>query len=268
VDSLLERAKAGQPEAMHELLTSIAPSIQRFGLRMCRNEQDAQDVLQDALLTIANHLGEFEGRSSFSSWAFALARSACSRKRRGLKNQPHLPLEEPPDVDEPPPSPEQQVANRELAEALNSALDALPEIYREVILLRDVEAMTAPETAEALGISIEAVKSRLHRARSALRDRLTPVLEPQPAVPQGGCPDVLALWSNKLEGDLSPTDCAAMEAHIQGCAACASACNALKAALLACKRAGKNEVRPEIQTQVKAALQEWVLGEAKPGIKS
>ena len=144
---------------MEQLLASVAPSIQRFGIRMCRNDDDAQDVLQEALLTIANHLGEFEGRSSFSSWAFTLARSACSRKRRGLKNQPHLPLEETPQVDEMRPSPEQQVADREMAQALNSALDALPEIYREVILLRDVEDLNAPETAEALGISIEAVKS-------------------------------------------------------------------------------------------------------------
>ena len=144
MESLIERAKSGETEAMEALLASIAPSIQRFGIRMCRNDEDAQDVLQDALLTIANHLNEFEGRSSFSSWAFTLARSACSRKRRGLKNQPHLSLDEAPEGAPEQPSPEQQVADRQMAQALNVALDSLPEIFREVILLRDVEDMTAP----------------------------------------------------------------------------------------------------------------------------
>lgn len=259
MDSILERAKAGEPAAMQELLASVAPSIQRFGIRMCRNDDDAQDVLQDALLTIANHLNEFEGRSSFSSWAFTLARSACSRKRRGLKNQPHLSLEATSDTDEMGLTPEQQVADREMAQALNSALDALPEIYREVILLRDVEDLTAPETAEALGITIEAVKSRLHRARRALRETLKPVLEPKPLAQPAGCPDVLALWSSKLEGDLSPMDCSAMEKHMASCPACASACNALKAALFACQRAGTKEVRPEVQAQVKDAVQRWLV---------
>jgi len=263
MESLIERAKTGESDAMEQLLASIAPSIQRFGIRMCRNDEDAQDVLQDALLTIANHLGEFEGRSSFSSWAFTLARSACSRKRRGLKNQPHLPLDETPDAIVVLPSPEQQVADREMADALNVALDSLPEMYREVILLRDVEDLTAPEAAEVLGITVEAVKSRLHRARRALRDSLKPVLEPQPVAPSPPtCPDVLALWSSKLEGDLSPVDCATMEGHMENCPSCASACEALKAALFACRRAGTRELRPEVQAQVKAAMQNWIMQEA------
>jgi len=247
---------------MEKLLGSIAPSIQRFGIRMCRNEEDAQDVLQDALLSIANHLNEFEGRSSFSSWAFTLARSACSRKRRGLKNQPHLPLEDSPEAAVVLPSPEQQVADREIAAALNAALDALPEMYREVILLRDVEDMTAPEAAEVLGITVEAVKSRLHRARRSLRDSLRPALEPQAVVLNPGCPDVLTLWSSKLEGDLSPMDCVAMEKHMETCAVCASACEALKAALFACRRVGTRELRPEVQAQVKTAVQRWITREA------
>jgi len=261
MESLIERAKSGETAAMEELLAGIAPSIQRFGIRMCRNDEDAQDVLQDALITIANHLREFEGRSSFSSWAFTLARSACSRKRRGLKNQAHLPLDETPEGAGGLPSPEQEVADREIAQALNAALDALPEMYREVILLRDVEDMTAPEAAEVLGITVEAVKSRLHRGRRALRDALKPALEQQPSVAPSSCPDVLALWSSKLEGDLSPVDCAAMEKHMETCSSCASACDALKAALFACRRSATREVRPEVQAQVKAAVQKWMAQE-------
>ena len=255
---LIERAKTGDSVAMEQLLATVAPSIQRFGMRMCRDDTDAEDVLQDALLTIANHLGEFEGRSSFTSWAFAVARSACSRKRRGLKNQPLLSIENAEQQYEGAPSPEQQVLDRELTQALNSALDRLPDDYREVILLRDVEALTAPEAADSLGISVPALKSRLHRARTALRDALKPVLEPQLTAVTTGCPDVLALWSSKLEGDLSPMDCAEMEKHLEGCAACTSACTALKAALLACQRAGGDEAPAEVHAAVKAAVHQWI----------
>jgi RNA polymerase sigma-70 factor (ECF subfamily) len=265
MELLIERAKAGDTAAMEQLLATVAPSIQRFGIRMCRNDDDAKDVLQDALLTIANHLGEFEGRSSFSSWAFTLARSACNRKRRGLKNQPHLSLEDTADSHEVSLTPEQQVADREIAHALNWALDRLPEDYREVILLRDVEDLTAPETAESLGISIDAVKSRLHRARRALRDALKPVLEPHPQANRAGCPDVLALWSRKLEGDLSPVDCAQMEKHMEKCPVCASACSALKAALFACRRVRDKEVGPEVQAQIRVAVEKWVAHETSAG---
>lgn len=259
MEGLIERAKAGDGGAMEELLQAVAPSLQRFGQRMCRNETDAEDVLQDALISIANHLGEFEGRSSFSSWAFTLARSACHRKRRGLKNQPHMALDDAGEPNAPSLTPEQHASELELSRALNRALERLPEDYREVILLRDVEDMTAPEAAAVLGITVDALKSRLHRARHALRDSLRPVLEPapQPAA-DAGCPDILALWSRKLEGDLSALDCAQMEKHMQTCPSCSSACSALKSALLACKRVGSNKVGPELQSVVKSAVRNWI----------
>src|SRR5215471_6532900 len=84
----IARARQGDREALEAVLATVAPSIHRFGRRMCRNVHDAEDVLQETLLNIAKHLGDFEGRSSLSSWVFALTRSACARKRRGLKNQP------------------------------------------------------------------------------------------------------------------------------------------------------------------------------------
>lgn len=258
MNGLIDRAKAGDSTAMEELLASVAPLLQRFGVLMCRDQMDAEDVLQDALLSIATHLSDFEGRASFSSWAFTLARSACSHKRRGLKNRPQLPLDEVMESAEPSASPEQRTADRELAQALNLALARLPEDYREVILLRDMEDMTAPEAAESLGITVNALKSRLHRARSALRDVLSPVFDPAQASGGANCPDVMSLWSRKLEGDLSASDCAQMEQHIETCPACFSACSALKAALLACRTTNSAEIGPQVRSVVKRAIRDWL----------
>ncbi|MBS2017390.1 MAG: sigma-70 family RNA polymerase sigma factor [Deltaproteobacteria bacterium] len=256
-DQLVARAKAGDRQALEAVLAMIAPSVHRFGMRMCKNVHDAEDVLQDTLLNIANHLGEFEGRSSLSSWVFALTRSACARKRRGLKNQPALSDDVLADAQDQAPSPEVRAADHELSSALSSALDHLSEDHREVILLRDVEGLSAPEAAQVLGITVDALKSRLHRAREALRAVLKPMLEPSLERSPGGCPDIVAMWSKKLEDDLSQLDCSAMEKHIMGCPACGAACDALKKALVACQSIRTSEVPPEIQARVKAAVRAW-----------
>jgi RNA polymerase sigma-70 factor, ECF subfamily len=255
IDDIVARARKGDREALEAVLASVAPSIHRFGLRMCKSAHDADDVLQDTLISVANHLGDFEGRSSLSSWVFALTRSACSRKRRGLKNRPPVSDDLLADTPDAAPNPETNAANRELASALSGAMDTLSDDYREVILLRDIEGLSAPETAASLGISVDAVKSRLHRAREALRVALRPVHAPATAQP--GCPDVAQLWSKKLEGDLSQGDCAAMEQHLLGCPACAAACDALKGALLACQHVRTQEVPPEVQARVRAAVRAW-----------
>jgi RNA polymerase sigma-70 factor (ECF subfamily) len=224
---------------------------------MCKDTHDAEDVLQDTLLAIATHLGEFEGRSSFLSWVFTLARTACSRRRRGLKNQRPTSLSEVAEPLDAARTPEERASDREMASVVSSALDSLSEEHREVILLRDVEGLTAPDAAAALGISVDALKSRLHRAREALRGVLRPVLEPGAAKPSPTCPDVVALWSKKMEGDLRAEDCAAMEAHLKGCPTCGAACDGLKRALLACRQSATSELAPVVRMRVKAAIREW-----------
>jgi len=256
-DPLVLRARSGDASALEELLAGVAPAIERFGRRMCGNPHDADDVLQDTLLSIATHLGEFEGRSSLLSWVFTLTRNACARRRRGLKNQPHLSDTQAPDPRDPAATPEERAADRELAAVLGRALDALPEPYREVILLRDVEGLSAPDAAMALGVSVDALKSRLHRARESLRTALLPAFEANAPRPSSACPEVATLWSRKLEGDLSQHDCATMEEHLKTCPACSTACDALKKALLACRRSATAEVRPEVQARVKAAVRAW-----------
>src|SRR6187549_3346776 len=147
LSELVDRARLGNREALEALLAAIAPSVHRFGLRMCKNAHDADDVLQDALLNVANHLGDFGGRSSLSSWVFAITRSACSRKRRGLKNRSPVDDERLAEMPDAAPSPEAHASGQELVQALHAALDSLSDDHREVILLRDIEDLSAPETA-------------------------------------------------------------------------------------------------------------------------
>ena len=253
---LLERARGGDPRALEALLADLAPSISRFGRRMCGHTHDAEDVLQDTLLNVATHLGEVQGAASLRGWVFALTRSACARRRRGLKNRPAAPLDvEPLDAGR---GPEERAADRELAAALSTALERLPDEYREVLLLRDVEGLTAPEAAEALGLTLAALKSRLHRARGALREAIGPLVSPAAPPPEPTCPDAASLMSRHLEGELSSVDCAAMEQHVKSCPGCAAACRTLERALGACKRAAAGPVPPEVQAQVKGAVRAWL----------
>ena len=254
---LVARAREGDREALEAVLAVVAPSMHRFGRRMCKNAHDADDVLQDTLMSVAKHLGDFEGRSSLSSWVFSIARSACARKRRGLKNRPPVSDEHVAETPDVAPNPEVRAADHELASALSVALDGLSDDHREVLLLRDIEGLSAPEAASTLGISVDALKSRLHRAREALRVAMRPWLEPKAQTKPPGCPDVVALWSKKLDGDLSQGDCAAMEKHVESCPSCRGACDALKSALFACQNIRTNDVPSEVQARVKAAVIAW-----------
>lgn len=254
---ILERAKAGDAAAMERVLAELAPVLGRYGRSMCRHENDADDVLQDALLAVAQNLASFEGRSSLSSWAYTLARTACVRKRRGLKNQPFASEEAAPMAVDDRPDPEAAVASNQLRDLVRHALDGLSEDHRDVLVLRDVEGLTAPEAAEVLGIGVEALKSRLHRARAALREALAPTLEGQRRAHEPGCPDTIAMLSRHLEGDLDAQTCASMEAHVKSCPSCGPACESLRRALALC-RATPGDVPDDVQDGVHRAMRAWL----------
>lgn len=251
----IHAAQAGDATALESVLAAVAPQIRRFGVRLCGNSADADDVLQDTLLQVATQLPSFEGRSSLSSWVFTITRTACSRRRRGLKNKPGVPMDDVRGMVDEAPTPEGATAGAELRAHLTRAFDGLAEEHREVLLLRDMEDLSAAETAEVLGISVAAVKSRLHRARAALRDAVgAPPGSPAQAP---SCPDVALLWSRQLEGDLSATDCAGMEAHVAHCPGCSAACDVLKDALGACRAFRDLDVPASVQDRVKAAVELW-----------
>ena len=211
-DELLAAARQGDAAALEQLLVRYQPHLYRFGLRMCGNEEDAGDVAQESLISMARSLRDFRGDSTVSSWLYTIARRFCIKKRRRSKFAPAR--EEPldaPGIDaqrlaDPAPSPEQTATNRELQRALVRAIDGLDPAQREVLVLRDVEGLSAAEVAKVLDITVAAVKSRLHRARVAVRESLAPVLgrpSDEPAR-DSVCPDVLTLFSQHLKATSIP----------------------------------------------------------------
>ena len=164
---LIDAAKAGDRGAVDELLARYQPHIYRFGLRMCGDEESAREVVQETLLAAFRNLSTFRGDASLSTWLFQIARSFCIKERRGVK--PSAPLT---DCADDAPPPDVRAHAREIGEALARAIAELPAEQRDVLLLRDVEGLSAAEAARTVGIEIRALKSRLHRARIALRRSL------------------------------------------------------------------------------------------------
>lgn len=262
-NELLAAARQGNTAALETLLVRYQPHLYRFGLRMCGNAEDAGDVAQESLISMARSVRDFRGDSSVSSWLYTIARRFCIKKRRRSKFAPTRDESlDAPATDvaqhlaDPRPNPEETATNQQLATALTRAIDALEPSQREVLVLRDVEGLSAPEVAKILGISAEAVKSRLHRARVAIRQDLAPAFGRPTITPSRGalCPDVLTLFSQHLEGEIDPSVCAAMEAHLARCHPCRDACESLKRTLATCRQLSTPEVPASLAASVKAAI--------------
>lgn len=267
---LLSAARGGDPAALEKLLERHQAQVYRFGMKMCRDPEDAADVLQDTLLAMARGVRDFRGTSSISTWLYSVARSFCIKKRRRSKFAPEQPsldvtaVPEAAQLTDPAQSPDEALAKKQVDQALEQAIGALDPMYREVLILRDIESLTAQEVAEVLGITVQAVKSRLHRARVSVRDGIAPVLgvpSDAPAAP-GTCPDVLTLFSQHLEDEISADLCREMERHIEGCPRCRGVCDSLKRTLALCRTSGASaEVPPPVQRAVKHAVEDYLLRE-------
>jgi RNA polymerase sigma-70 factor (ECF subfamily) len=282
--ALLERARGGDRRALDDLLGRHQRRVYRFGLKMCRDPEDAKDILQETLLAVARTVKDFRGASSVSTWMYTIARSFCIKKRRRSKFAPageesldaRAPGTEARQVADPSRGPDESLAGRQIEAALEQAIGSLDPMYREVLVLRDVEELTAPEVAEVMGLTVEAVKSRLHRARVAVREAMAPLLAipalpaeqavAAPATPlpprAEACPDIVQLFSRHLEGEISSTLCADMERHLAGCPACQSRCDSLQRTLSLCKASPLPEipgkVPEEVQASVRLALQRFI----------
>lgn len=181
-EELLEAAQRGDVAALNSIVCAHRHGVYRYGLRVCRTTEDAEDALQEALWSATRAIQSFRGSaSSILSWLFTIIRRECLRlidRRRDAMVE--LDTIEARLIAEGM-TPEDAVLSSQVSSFIARALSELDESYREVIVLRDIRELSAPEAAELLGLSVEALKSRLHRARAELRERLMSAVE-RPAV--------------------------------------------------------------------------------------
>ncbi len=180
--ALVDQARGGDLAAFSELVRRYERRVYRTARHIVQNDEDAEDVLQEAMLKAFEHLDSFQGNSKFYTWLVRIAVNESLMKLRKRKSDRSVSLDESIETDEEPivreiavwdDNPEQRYSQTELREILDKAIDSLKPIFRTVFILRDVEELSTEETAEILGLSIAAVKSRLLRARLQLRERLT-----------------------------------------------------------------------------------------------
>lgn len=180
--ALVAKAREGDSEAFNGLVHQYERKIFRLAKHITQSDEDAEDVLQEAFLKAYEHLPDFQGQSKFYTWIVRIAVNEALMKLRKRKSDRTVPLDEPLDTGEDTvmreiavweDDPEQRYSREELAAILDEAVQNLRPAFRTVFVLRDIEELSTEETAEALGISVPAVKSRLLRARLQLREKLT-----------------------------------------------------------------------------------------------
>jgi RNA polymerase sigma-70 factor (ECF subfamily) len=190
-EPLIAALQSGDAGAFETLLRDYGPRLLRLARRMLMNEEDARDALQDAFISVYRSIGSFEATSSLSTWLHRIVVNTSLMKLRSKRRKPeedieqYLPrfLEDGHQVE--PSTPWTESADRvlereELRTAVREAIAQLPDTYRIVLHLRDIEEMSTAETADLLGTTKNIVKIRLHRARQALKTLLDPTMRPTP----------------------------------------------------------------------------------------
>jgi RNA polymerase sigma factor (sigma-70 family) len=162
---LVDAARGGDTQAIAQLLSQCQPDLKRFARRTCSSAEDAEDAVQAALWQLYRKIGALRTAATFAVWLFRIVERECFRLFRG---RGAAQAQEGADVE----AVAAPALPLDLRLDLSRAIAALPEAYREVLILRDVDELTAPEVAQQLGLGVDAVKSRLHRARAMVRERL------------------------------------------------------------------------------------------------
>jgi len=194
---LIERLRAQDPSVIEALMEKYGARLYRVAFGITRSHGDAEEVVQDVFLTLFRKIDSFEGRAALGTWLYRVASNSALIRRRGKRVELEVKLEDYlptfkadghragdralllADWSQ---TPEDELLSGEAREILDEGLALLPEHYRAILVLRDVEELPNEEVAEVLGESVSTVKSRLHRARMALREVLTRRLAPTPAV--------------------------------------------------------------------------------------
>lgn len=187
--ALIAGLQAGESSAFETLLRDYGPRLLRLARRLLPNEEDARDALQDAMVNVYRSIANFESGSALLTWLHRIVVNSALMKLRTRKRHPEEDIEQylprfledghqrvpsTPWTKSAPESAQSVLEREELRETVRAAIDKLPEAYRIVLQLRDIEELSTAETAEILGVTKNVVKIRLHRARQALRTLLDP----------------------------------------------------------------------------------------------
>ncbi|MBE1537250.1 RNA polymerase sigma factor [Actinomadura algeriensis] len=169
-DELVAAAQRGETESINALVSRSNPHVQRFARTLCASPQDAEDAAQEALIVLYRRIGTLRASAALASWMFRIVRNECARRMRRAPQSREVPdgLAE---------SAEEDVLRRLDAERVAAAIGALPADQRRVLIMRDVQGRPGRTVARALGLSVPAMKSRLHRARATVRRELEGTLD-------------------------------------------------------------------------------------------
>jgi RNA polymerase sigma-70 factor (ECF subfamily) len=172
VTANVEAARAGDPEALDALLRERRTEVVRYAMRLCISSADAEDATQEALLALAHYIRGLREVAALSRWLFMAVRTHCTRLARRSLRHVLSPAGHPEPLTLEGPNPEDQLVDRQLRQRLAVIVSELDPRSRDVLLRRDVLGESASDAAAALGLTIEALKSRLHRARAEVKQRL------------------------------------------------------------------------------------------------
>ncbi|MDP4501361.1 RNA polymerase sigma factor [Nonomuraea turcica] len=168
-ERLVAAARRGDVESIAALVAGAHPHVQRFARSLCATPEDAEDAAQEALIVLYRKIGTLRASGALVSWMFRIIRNECIRRTRLMMRPPKPPFNEVTAV----PSAEDEVFERLEAARVAAAIAALPADQRQVLIMRDVQGLSGRMVAERLGLSIAAMKSRLHRARAAVQRTLS-----------------------------------------------------------------------------------------------
>lgn len=184
---LIARILSGEKELFHELIRAYERMVYLTVFSVVKNETEAEDGAQDAVINAYRHLASFRGDAKFSTWLVTIAINEGRQRLRKAKGVVEQSIDEvqtgedgeytPAPLTDWREIPSEALERKELREALRTAVEELPSIYRQVFTLRDLEEMSIEETSKALGINVGVVKVRLHRARIMMQKRLAPFLK-------------------------------------------------------------------------------------------
>jgi RNA polymerase sigma-70 factor, ECF subfamily len=252
VQEALELIHDPGPDSLDRALTLLQNTVYSFSMKVCGHPEDAEDTTQEVLLKTIPHLSNFENSQALAVWLYKVARNRCISHRRGDKNSAtkNLSLDElMPDGRElselrsKTPGPEASVLNKETEEQLRDAVLALPEQYRLVLVLHDMEELSTAEVAQITGLREGTVRVRLHRGRLFLRRHLARINQGAPLVihaaaeeprPQH-CRNLFAALSDYMDGLVDDAVCQEMDRHIEDCEPCQAFIASLKDAVAQCR---------------------------------